>query len=210
MAQASRLCLLSKVQAGDLNHRIEKKKKKMSRKYKFRDQEKAYFVTFATVNWVDVFTRRIYKDILVNSINYCINEKGLIVYGWCIMSNHVHMIIATDKDDLQDIMRDLKSFSSKEILRTIAENQQESRKEWMLWMFERKGKKNGNNSKYQFWQQHNQPIVLSNLIIFEQKLNYIHNNPVKAGFVDSDEQYLYSSARDYSEEKGLVNIILAN
>ncbi|MDA3952621.1 MAG: transposase [Bacteroidales bacterium] len=182
----------------------------MSRKYKFRDQEKAYFVTFATVNWVDVFTRRIYKDILVNSINYCINEKGLIVYGWCIMSNHVHMIIATDKDDLQDIMRDLKSFSSKEILRTIAENQQESRKEWMLWMFERKGKKNGNNSKYQFWQQHNQPIVLSNLIIFEQKLNYIHNNPVKAGFVDSDEQYLYSSARDYSEEKGLVNIILAN
>ena len=182
----------------------------MSRKYKFRDQEKPYFVSFATVNWIDVFTRRIYKDILVESINYCIEEKGLIVYGWCIMTNHVHMIISTEGDELQNIMRDLKSYSAKKILRAMEENPQESRKEWVLWMFKRAGKRNTNNTKYQFWQQHNQPIVLSNPIIFEQKLNYIHNNPIESGFVESPEDYLYSSAKDYSEQKGLVNIQLAN
>jgi len=181
----------------------------MSRKYKFRDQEKAYFVTFATINWIDVFTRTLYKDILVNTINHCINEKGLIVYAWCIMSNHVHMIIATNNEDLQNIMRDLKGYSAKEILKAITENQQESRKEWMMWMFERAGKKNSNNTKFQFWQQHNHPLVLDNPIIFEQKLNYIHNNPVTAGFVEYPEHYLYSSARDYAEDKGLVNVLLA-
>jgi hypothetical protein len=120
------------------------------------------------------------------------------------------MIIATDDEELQNILRDLKSYTSKQLLSSISENQQESRKEWMLWMFERAGKKNSNNTKYQFWQQHNQPIVLNNPVIFEQKLNYIHNNPVEAGFVEYPEQYLYSSARDYSEEKGLVNIMLAS
>lgn len=182
----------------------------MSRKYKFRNQEKPYFVSFATVNWVDVFTRRIYKDILIDSINYCIENKGLVVYGWCIMTNHVHMIIATEDKDLQDIMRDLKSYSAKQIIKTIEENHRESRKEWMLWMFKKAGTRNSNNKKYQFWQQHNHPLVLTNPVIFEQKLNYIHNNPVKAGFVGFPEEYLYSSAKDYSEQKGLVRIRLAN
>ncbi len=180
----------------------------MSRKYKFRDQEKPYFVTFATINWIDVFTRRTYKDILVNSINYCIKEKGLVVYAWCIMSNHVHMIIATEDELLQNIMRDLKSYSAKQILKEIENNPQESRKEWMLWLFKKAGTKNSNNTKYQFWQQHNHPLVLNNPVIFEQKLNYIHNNPVKAGFIDYPENYPYSSAKDYSEQKGFVNVTL--
>ena len=181
----------------------------MSRKYKFRDQDKTYFVTFATVQWVDVFTRRLYKDTLVNSINFCIREKGLVVYGWCIMTNHVHMIIATENEDLQNIMRDLKSFSAKQLIQAISENPRESRKEWIMSIFGDAGKTNSNNVRFQFWQQHNHPIVLNNPVIFEQKLNYIHNNPVEAGFVENPEQYLYSSARDYAEEKGLVNIQLA-
>jgi len=182
----------------------------MSRKYKFRDQEKAYFITFATVNWIDVFIRRIYKDILVDTINYCIKEKGLEVYAWCIMSNHVHMIIATQDELLQNIMRDLKGYSSKEILKAIMQNPQESRKEWMMSLFENAGQKNSNNTKYQFWQQHNHPIVLNNPVIFEQKLNYIHNNPIKAGFVEFPEHYPYSSAKDYAEDKGLIDITLPN
>lgn len=180
----------------------------MSRKYKFKDQNATYFISFATVNWIDVFTRRIYKDILVDSISYCIKEKGLIVYAWCIMSNHVHLIIATEDEKLENIMRDLKRHTSKSILQAIEENNRESRKEWMLWMFERAGKKNSNNKKYQFWQQHNKPIVLSNPKIIEEKLNYIHDNPVIGGFVDNPEDYPYSSAKDYAKEKGLINIEL--
>ncbi len=181
----------------------------MSRKYKFKDQSAIYFVTFATVYWIDVFTRIQYKDIVVESLNYCIENKGLVVYAWVIMSNHVHLIIGSNDKELQAILRDLKKFTAKAIIAAISENQQESRKEWMLWMMERAGKKNSNNSKYQFWQQHNQPLVLYNAIEFEQKLNYIHENPVKSGFVDNPVAYPYSSAIDYSGNKGLVKIILA-
>jgi len=178
----------------------------MSRKYKFHNQDKPYFVTFATVNWIDVFTRRIYKDILINCINYCIQNKGLIVYGWCIMTNHLHLIIGTKDKTMQDIMRDLKGFTSKAILKSIEENPQESRKEWMLWMFKRAGERNSNNKNYQFWQQHNQPIEIDSNEIFDQKLNYIHSNPVEAGFVDVEVHYIYSSARDYAGEKGFIKM----
>jgi REP element-mobilizing transposase RayT len=65
----------------------------MSRKYKFRNPEAVCFVTFATVNWIDIFTRREYKDILEDSLYYCIKNKGLVVYAWVIMSNHVHLVV---------------------------------------------------------------------------------------------------------------------
>ena len=181
----------------------------MGRKYKFRDQTANYFVTFTTVYWIDIFTRRLYKDILVESINYCIENKGLVVYAWVIMSNHIHLIMGSNDEKLEDILRDLKKHTSKTILKTIEENPQESRKEWILWMCERAAKKNSNNSKYQFWQQHNHPLVLSNIIAFEQKLNYIHDNPVQAGFVDNLVHYPYSSAIDYADGKGYVKISLA-
>lgn len=180
----------------------------MSRNYKFRAQESRYFISFATVHWIDVFVRPQYKDILVDSINYCIKNKGLIVYGWVIMTSHVHMIIGTKQDKMQDIVRDLKKYTSKEIIKAIRENPRESRKDWMLWMFERAGKKNGNNKNIQFWQQNNNPIELSDNKILDQKLNYLHNNPVEEGFVVECHEYKYSSAIDYADGTGLIDIVL--
>jgi REP element-mobilizing transposase RayT len=169
----------------------------MSRKYKFNSLNGVYFVSFATVNWIDVFTRQIYKDIIVDSLNYCIENKGLIVYAWVIMTNHIHLIVATDKEPLENILRDLKKFTSKAIIKEIEENQKESRKGWMLWMFQRAGQKNSNNTNYQFWQQHNQPIdITQNNIVIDNVFDYIHNNPVKAGFVQNPQDYVYSSAAE--------------
>lgn len=179
----------------------------MSRKYKFRNPEGIYFVSFATVNRIDVFTRPIYKDIVVESINYCIEEKGLIVYAWVIMSNHVHLVIQTEKEPLEDILRDLKKYTSKKIISEIENNPQESRKEWMLWMFQRAGQRNSNNQNYQFWQQHNQPVELTTTTYaIESTIEYIHENPVKEGFVDRAENYPYSSAVDFAGVKGIVKI----
>jgi REP element-mobilizing transposase RayT len=180
----------------------------MSRNYKFHDQEKPYFISFAIVYWLDVFIRPIYKDILVDSMNYCIKEKGLVVYAWVIMSSHVHMIIGTQNNKMQDIIRDLKKYTSKTIINTIMENIQESRREWLIWMFERAGKKNINNTKYQFWQQHNKPIELYDNKIIEQRLDYLHNNPVEEGFVFEPHEYKYSSAIDHSGGKGYVDVEL--
>jgi putative transposase len=178
----------------------------MSRKYKFRDLRSLYFVTFAVVYWIDVFTRSEYKDTLLDAFRTCQEKKGLEIYSYCIMPNHVHMIIGSNQEPLPAIMRDLKGFSSKQLIKQIQSHPGESRKEWMLDLMAKAGEKNSNNTKFQFWLQHNKPIELNNNAIMDQKLAYIHNNPVVAGFTDREEAWLYSSARDYQGEKGLLDI----
>lgn len=180
----------------------------MSVKYKIRDQQSLYFVSFATVYWLDIFIRNEYKEVLLDSLRYCQKEKGLEVYAWCIMTSHIHLIIGTIDKKMEDILRDFKSHTSRTLRKTISENPQESRKEWMLWMMKRAGEKNSNNKDFQFWQQDNHPIELWDNYMVEQKLNYLHQNPVVSGFVFNAEDYLYSSARDYCGEKGLLDIIL--
>ena len=122
------------------------------------------------------------------------------------MSNHVHLIIGATGMKMEDVLRDLKRVSSRRIIKAIGNNPEESRKQWMLCLMEEAGKKNSNNSKFQFWQQDNHPIELSNIAMMEQKLEYIHKNPVKAGITDDEFSYSYSSARDYSGIQGLLEI----
>jgi hypothetical protein len=109
---------------------------------------------------------------------------------------------------MEDIMRDLKSHTSRQLKKAIKGNSQESRKEWMIEMMEHAGKKNSNNKSFQFWRQDNHPIELWDNYMLEQKLDYLHNNPVTAGFVINPEDYLYSSAMDYCGVKGLLDIIV--
>jgi REP element-mobilizing transposase RayT len=178
--------------------------------YKIRNEEAIHFITFAVVEWVDVFTRNEYKDILLDSIRHCQNNRGLLLYTWCLMTNHIHMILAAKNKDTSDILRDMKKFSSKKIITAIANNPQESRRDWMLRIFREEGAKNSRNSEYQFWRQDNQPKECYSASFTVQKINYIHNNPVAAGFVDKAEEYLYSSARDYFYGKkcGLLDVVL--
>ncbi len=179
----------------------------MSSSYAFSNPEGMYFVTFSTVEWVDTLSRRIYKDIIVDSMNYCIHEKGLLIHGWVIMTNHVHMIISRDGSfSFGEIMRDFKKHTSNKIIKEIEANPQESRKRWMLWLFKSAGEKNSRNTNFQFWQQDNHPEELFSNKFMDQKLNYIHMNPVRAGIVEEPHHYLYSSARDYADIPGLVKI----
>ncbi|MDQ8005069.1 MAG: transposase [Pedobacter sp.] len=178
----------------------------MSSKYKIRDQSLPYFVSFATVYWLDLFVRNEYREVLLDSLRYCQKEKGLVVYAWCIMTSHVHLIIGTSGNKMEDILRDFKSHTSRTLRKAITEHPQESRKEWLLWMMERAGKQNSNNKDFQLWQQDNHPIELWDNYMMEQKLAYLHQNPVVSGFVSSAEDYVYSSARDYAGEKGLLEI----
>lgn len=176
----------------------------VSRKYKFHDQDKLYFISFATVHWIDVFVREEYNKIIIESWKHCQEKKGLEIYGWCIMPSHVHMIIGSKKTKLQDIVRDMKKHTSSELRKAIKNNNFESRKEWIIWMMERAGMKNGNNKDWQFWQQHNKPTEIKDQKMFDKTLDYIHQNPVQAGFVIREEDWKYSSARDFCGMKGLV------
>jgi REP element-mobilizing transposase RayT len=124
----------------------------MSDTFQIKNQKGIYFLTFQVVGWADVFTRRDYKDIIIESVEYCRTYKSLKIYSYVIMSNHIHCILATE-NNLSEIVRDFKKFTSKKILISIEENIQEIRREWMIWMMESAGKKNSNNVDFQFWQQ---------------------------------------------------------
>lgn len=176
----------------------------MSRKYKFREKSGAYFISFAIVNWIDVFTRDLYYNCITESLDFCRKNKGMEIYGYCIMTNHIHLIFRSSLNDPSGLIRDFKGFTSRKLLKMIEENTQESRRDWMLWMFERAGKKNSNVTNKQFWQQHNHPIEIWSLKVFEQKLNYIHQNPVKAGFVTDPIDWKYSSARNYGNDDATI------
>jgi REP element-mobilizing transposase RayT len=174
----------------------------MSRKYKFHNPEGVYFVSFAVQGWVDALTRSEYKDILIENLSYCQTNKGLEIFAWCIMSNHVHLIIrAKEGHLLPDILRDFKKFTSKAIIQAIAENPQESRKEWLLEQFK-------TTDGYSFWRGDNKPIELWSNAVIDQKLNYLHQNPVEEGLVFRAEDYRYSSACDYAGENGMLDILI--
>ncbi|WP_281614376.1 transposase [Flammeovirga sp. SubArs3] len=170
----------------------------MARAHSFYDQEATYFVTMTVVYWIDVFTREEYRNIILDSFKYCQEHKDLKIHAYVIMSNHIHMIITKGRNkNLSDILRDFKKHTAKNIVKSIEENTKESRREWMLWMFQRAGQKNPKNRDFQFWQQHNQPIILDTSEKLLQRLGYIHDNPIKAGIVQDAKDYLYSSASNY-------------
>ena len=181
----------------------------MPSKYKIYDHQDIYFITFSVVEWVDALSRPYYKNILVDSLRYCQQHKGLIIYAYVIMNNHVHLIASAAKEyNLSDILRDRKKFTSKKIIAAIKDNVQESRKRWMLWIFRSNGQRNSNNEIYQFWQQDNHPICLDSEYLIDQRLNYLHNHPVAESIVEEAEHYIYSSARDYAGIKGLLEVVL--
>lgn len=179
----------------------------MSVKYKIRNQDELYFVTFSVVQWIDIFTRPIYKDLIVENLKYCQKEKGLEIYAWSIMTNHMHLIVGRNGEvNIEDIIRDFKKYTAVVLCKAIENNPQESRKKWLLWMFHKLAEKSKKHQKYCFWQNEYHPIELATNEMMQQKLDYIHHNPVEAGWVSEPEHYVYSSAIDYSGGKGLLEV----
>lgn len=178
----------------------------MSEKYKIHNPEGMYFLTMTIVHWIDLFTRAELSDVIVASIKHCQKEKGLIVYAWCIMPSHIHLIISSNQEKPSDIIRDLKKFTSKQLVKTIG-IVNESRREWLLNAFAKAGQRLNRISKNKVWQDGNRPKELETNHFMQQKLDYIHNNPVEARLVDEPEHYVYSSARDYAGQKGLIDVV---
>ncbi len=95
--------------------------------YRIKDEAATHFLTFTIVGWIDVFSRKVYKDIFIESLQFCQQRKGLVVYAYVIMTNHVHLILSAKNGNLSSVVRDLKKYTSRKILETIT-NEPESRK----------------------------------------------------------------------------------
>ena len=169
-----------------------------------------YFTTTTVIDWMDVFTRPQYKHIVVESLGYCQENKGLDIYAWVLMTNHLHMIVGIrGENTIGDLLRDFKKFTSKRIVKAIQDNQQESRKNWMMNRFWFRGANDKKITNYRFWQEDNHVEQLYSYDFYKQKLDYIHLNPVRQEIVQDPSDYLYSSARNYAGMDGLLKVIVA-
>lgn len=177
----------------------------MKEGYIVRNQSKIHFITATVVDWVDVFTRKIYRDCIIDCLDYCIKNKGMILYGYVIMSNHIHLIIQSKEGKLSDLVRDFKKFTAKTILEKI-QTIPESRIEWMLERFKKATETHSRNKNYQFWQYGNHAEEIYSEKFMWSKLDYIHLNPVRAGIIEKASQYIYSSASNYVTGNGLLNV----
>jgi len=175
----------------------------MSHSYHISDQCAPHFMTFQVVDWVDIFSRKAYRDVIIESMKFCRNEKSLEIYAYVIMTNHIHVIWRAKYGNLSDIVRDFKKFTGRSIIEEIQKGT-ESRRDWLLKRFEFAARRNVRNSLHQFWTHENHTVELFSSEFSEQKFNYIHMNPVRAGWVENPEDYIYSSARNYA---GLWNLM---
>ncbi len=181
----------------------------MSEKYKVIDSTMPTFITLTLVGWVDLFIRPVYSEVIDRSLNYCISNKGLQVHGYVYMTSHLHLIVSSVTEELQNIIRDFKKFTSKELIKVIKEHP-ESRREWLLNKFSYEAKRTGRAVNYKVWQDGFHPVLLDTVKKIEQRLNYIHYNPKEAGFIYHERDWVNSSYIVYEEDnKEICNVNIA-
>jgi putative transposase len=153
-----------------------------------------YYVTTTVVEWHYVFTGFPYFDVILDSVKFCVARKGLHLHAYVIMPNHAHYILSIDDGKgLSDVMRDFNTHTSREITRLL---EADSRLE-LLQVLSDAASQDGRGNRYKVWQDGYHPIALGTPSFTAQKLNYLHNNPVRKGYVDRPELWRYSSARNY-------------
>jgi len=143
-------------------------------------KEEIFFLTFTVHRWYYLFDRHNRWDILTDSLKYCQANKGLKIYHYVFMLNHIHLIVRSG--DMISFIRDFKTFTSKEIKKNIMDTEPN-----ILKLFEESG-------KYQFWQKTNMPEVIRNEDFYLAKARYIEQNPVRKRYVNRAEDWVYSSA----------------
>jgi putative transposase len=172
----------------------------MRSRYKILDHEPFHFLTHTIVAWVPVFTRRPYFDLILQTLSFCRENKGLKLFAWVVLDNHMHLLVSGEH--ISKIMKEFKSFTAREIIRMAKEDG----RDWLLTQFKKHKLPHKSTSTYQVWQEGYHPQMITAEQMLRQKIDYIHQNPVTAGLVDNPEDWPYSSARNYLGLKGLLEI----
>ena len=175
----------------------------MANRYKVtEDSNHPYLVTCTIVNWWPVFISKEYCDILSNSFNFLSEKRGLRIHAYVFMPTHIHAIISSETDTIPNLMRDFKRFTSHSIIEKAKELSHKN----LSKLFQKAGEFSGQNNG-KVWQDEYHPKVISSGSMFEQKISYVHQNPVRKGLVYQDYDWVYSSASYYEKSnQGVVNI----
>jgi REP element-mobilizing transposase RayT len=163
----------------------------MRSRYHVREKERAHFVTSTIVDWLPVFILPDCCEILARSLDFCRSEKGLRLYAWVIMDNHFHAVVHAE--ELSRAMADLKKFTAHRLLEQI----KAGRRDWLLALLARAKAAHKRGSRFQVWQEGFHPQAIYSDRTMEQKIDYVHANPVRRGWVASPEHWRYSSAHEW-------------
>jgi len=161
-------------------------------RYQTVEGHDTYFVTCTVVKWLPLFTKPEMAETILNSLRYLHEQDRLALHAYVIIENHIHFIATTDR--FSDELRNFKSFTVKRILRLF----KLSGSSFYLDLMRFSKKTHKTDQTYQVWQEGSHPIAMTDEKVLRQKIEYIHFNPVRRGYVDQPEDWRYSSARDYS------------
>ena len=163
----------------------------MRSRYRIHEPRGTYFITGTVVAWLPVFTTAARCDILIDALKYCRSHKGLKIYAWVILDNHFHAVLAAP--DLVRVLADFKRHTAQRILQQL----EAEGCEWLLNQFEYFRAKHKSESRHQVWQEGSFPKEIDTDEMLAQKIDYIHNNPVKRGLIAGPEHWRYSSAHEW-------------
>ena len=172
----------------------------MRTRYRIVDNSYPYFLTCTIIEWLPVFTRQPYFEIVIDSLKYCRERKGLKIFAYVVMDNHLHLVAEGER--LGATIKEFKSYTAKGIIELATDEG----KDWLLNQFEFFKARHKTESRYQVWQEGFHPQLLDSEEMLTQKVEYIHENPVKAGLVEKAEDWWYSSAKNYMEQGGVMEI----
>ncbi len=171
-------------------------------RYKVIEAEGIHLITCTVVNWISIFTNKDVVQIILDSLNHLQVQKRLKLYGYVIMENHLHLIASGN--GLAREIGHFKSFTARKIIDYLTENNINA----MLKQLQFHKSKHKKDRTYQFWQEGSHPVLIQYEKMMLQKLEYMHYNPVKRGYVDDPIHWRYSSARNYAEQKGLLEVCM--
>lgn len=169
-------------------------------RYRFGESNAPHFLTCTVVEWLPAFARPEVVEIVFNSWRFLQQKQRLVLYGYVILENHLHLIASSS--DLSKEIGDFKSFTARQIIDFMKLRGERD----FLRQLEMHKERHKTDRTYQFWQEGSHPQEIVSDEMMWQKLEYIHLNPVKRGYVDEAIHWRYSSARNYAGMPGLITV----
>lgn len=169
-------------------------------RYKIHEPTHPHFVTCTVLHWLPLFTRQESVAILIECLKYLQTKDNLKLYAYVILENHLHMVLSSD--DLHKSMQSFKQYTAKQLLELLKKENATTLLEQLAFY----KKAHHKEKSYQVWEEGYQPKLIQCEAMMQVKIDYIHNNPVKRGYVDDAIHWRYSSARDYNGMSGLIEV----
>ena len=169
-------------------------------RYKVYEPTYPHFLTCTILHWLPIFTNQESVQIVIDSLKHLQKQDNMKIYAYVILENHLHLVASSN--EIRKTIQKFKSYTAYELLKLLKEKNATT----LLKQFAFYKKAHKKHTAYQIWEEGFHPKLISSEKMMIEKINYIHQNPIKRGYVDEAEHWRYSSARDYNGQEGLLEV----